>query len=102
MFDIGFAEMLLICIVALLVLGPQRLPVVIRQTTLYMGRFKRSYQRIRTELEEEIGMDEIKKQLHDEEIFKSMQDFDDYVDVKKTIDLEMTNPSNVTSTNKAD
>ena len=41
MFDIGFAELLLIAVVGLLVIGPERLPSAIRTTSLWLGRLRR-------------------------------------------------------------
>ena len=72
MFDIGFSELLLLAVVGLLVLGPERLPVAIRTISLWVGRFKRSYKQIRTEVEREIGADEIRRQLQNEEIMESL------------------------------
>ncbi|MDX1370266.1 Sec-independent protein translocase protein TatB [Pseudomonas sp.] len=68
MFDIGFAELLLVGIVALLVLGPERLPGAVRTAGLWIGRLKRSFSTIKAEVEREIGADEIRRQLHNEQI----------------------------------
>lgn len=68
MFDIGFTELLLIGLVALLVLGPERLPVAARMAGLWIGRIKRSFNSIKEEVEREIGADEIRRQLHNEDI----------------------------------
>jgi sec-independent protein translocase protein TatB len=68
MFDIGFSELLLVALVALLVFGPERLPGAVRTGSLWLGRLKRSVQSIKQEVEREIGADEIRRQLHNEEI----------------------------------
>ncbi|WP_079203448.1 Sec-independent protein translocase protein TatB [Pseudomonas sp. CC6-YY-74] len=68
MFDIGFTELLLIGVVALLVLGPERLPGAVRTAGLWIGRIKRSFSTIKAEVEREIGADEIRRQLHNEQI----------------------------------
>ncbi len=79
MFDIGFSELLLIALVALVVLGPERLPGAVRTASLWIGRLKRSFSAIKAEVEREIGADEIRRQLHNEHILeleremKSMQ-----------------------------
>lgn len=70
MFDIGFTELLLVGIVALLVLGPDRLPGAVRTAGLWIGRIKRSFSAIKAEVEREIGADEIRRQLHNEEILE--------------------------------
>jgi sec-independent protein translocase protein TatB len=68
MFDIGFTELLLIGVVALIVLGPDRLPGAVRTAGLWIGRIKRSFSAIKAEVEREIGADEIRRQLHNEQI----------------------------------
>lgn len=70
MFDIGFTELLLVGLVALLVLGPERLPVAARMAGLWIGRLKRSFNSIKAEVEREIGADEIRRQLHNERILE--------------------------------
>lgn len=73
MFDIGFGELLVIGVLGLLVLGPERLPVAVKTLGLWLGRFKRSYRQVRSEIEKEIGADEIRRQLHNEDIMHSLQ-----------------------------
>jgi len=73
MFDIGFMELVLIAIVALVVVGPERLPGAIRTTTLWIGRAKRSFQQVKTEIEREINADEIRRQLHNESILAGIE-----------------------------
>lgn len=68
MFDIGFSELLLVGLVALLVIGPERLPTAARMAGLWFGRLKRSFTSIKEEVEREIGADEIRRQLHNEDI----------------------------------
>ncbi|MCJ8168295.1 Sec-independent protein translocase protein TatB [Atopomonas sediminilitoris] len=68
MFDVGFSELLLIAVLALIVLGPERLPVAARMLGLWVGRLKRSFNSVKAEVEREIGADEIRRQLHNERI----------------------------------
>ncbi|CAE6889411.1 Sec-independent protein translocase protein TatB [Ectopseudomonas oleovorans] len=70
MFDIGFTELLLVGLVALVVLGPERLPGAVRTAGLWIGRIKRSFNSIKAEVEREIGADEIRRQLHNERILE--------------------------------
>lgn len=63
MFDIGFAELLLIGVVALLVLGPERLPRAARMAGLWMRRARASWYSMRAELERELADDELKRSL---------------------------------------
>ena len=63
MFDIGFTELLLIAVVALLVIGPEKLPGAIRTGSVWVGRLKRSYQDIKREVELEIHNSEVLEKL---------------------------------------
>lgn len=74
MFDIGFPELVIISVVALLVIGPEKLPETIRTVSLWIGRLQRSFANIRREIEAEIGADEIRQQLHNETIMKELED----------------------------
>jgi len=73
MFEIGFPEIVLVCIVALLVLGPERLPEALRTLGLWLGRARRSYLAVKNEIEREIGMDEVRRQLHNEAIMEDIK-----------------------------
>jgi Tat protein translocase TatB subunit len=50
MFEIGFTELLLVGIVALIVLGPDRLPGAVRTAGLWIGRIKRSFSAIKADV----------------------------------------------------
>ncbi len=73
MFDIGLPELLLVSVVALLVVGPDRLPETIRTVSLWIGRFRRSFANIKQEIENEIGADEIRAQLYNESIMHDIE-----------------------------
>lgn len=68
MFDVGFFELVLLGVVALLVLGPEKLPGAIRTTSLWVGRLRRSFNNIKQDIEREIGADDIRRQLRNEAI----------------------------------
>lgn len=72
MFDIGFLELIVIAVVALLVIGPEQLPGALRTAGLWIGRFKRGIQSTRQEIEQQIGADEIRRQLHNEEVMQRL------------------------------
>lgn len=63
MFDIGFAELLLIGVVGLLVVGPEQLPGTVRTVLAWVNRFRRSFDQIRTEVRRELHNDEIMQKL---------------------------------------
>jgi len=73
MFDIGFPELLLIGVVTLLVIGPDQLPSTMRTVALWIGRFRRGFADIRRDIEQGIGADEIRQQLHNEAILKEIE-----------------------------
>lgn len=66
MFDIGFFELMLIGVVALLVIGPQRLPAVARTAGLWIGRGKRLIASVKTDIEQEIRAEELKKVIKEQ------------------------------------
>jgi sec-independent protein translocase protein TatB len=70
MFGISFSELLLVGLVALLVLGPERLPGAARTAGVWIGRLKRNFNSIKMEVEREIGADDIRRQLHNEHILQ--------------------------------
>lgn len=72
MFDIGFLELLIIAVVGLLVIGPDQLPGTLRSIGLWVGRFKRGLQQTRSEFEQQIGADDIRRQLHNEEVMQRL------------------------------
>lgn len=74
MFGISFSELMLVGLIALLVLGPERLPGAARTAGLWVGRLKRSFNAIKQEVEREIGADEIRRQLHNEHILSLEQE----------------------------
>jgi sec-independent protein translocase protein TatB len=63
MFEVGFGEIALIAVVALLVLGPERLPGVARTVGALVRRARASWQSVRSEIERELAAEDIKKNL---------------------------------------
>ena len=63
MFDIGFSELLLIAIVALVVLGPERLPKAARFAGLWVRRARSQWDSVKQELERELEAEELKRNL---------------------------------------
>ncbi len=63
MFDIGFTELLLVAVVGLLVIGPERLPGTIRTASLWLNRLKRGFNDIKQEVQQELHNDSIMQEL---------------------------------------
>lgn len=76
MFDIGFAEILLIGVVALIVLGPEKLPTAVRAVGLWVGRAKRAVSSIQSEISEELRLDEMRRtaSIQKEELDKELNE----------------------------
>ena len=91
MFDIGFSELLIIAVLTLIVMGPERLPETVRTITLWFGRLRQFLSAARTEIEDEVGVDEIRRQLHNE---KLMRDLDKAR--QEVVDIDI-NPNSILS-----
>ena len=61
MFDIGFSELVVIALVALIVIGPERLPKVARTLGILFGRMQRYVNDVKADIGREIELDELKK-----------------------------------------
>jgi sec-independent protein translocase protein TatB len=90
MLDIGGLELLLIAVVALLVIGPERMPEALRTLGLWLGRLRRSFTSVKNEIEKEIGMDEVRRQLHNESVMEQMKRIEE--EVQNSVNPEVNDP----------
>lgn len=67
MFDIGFLELLIIAVVALLVLGPERLPKAARTAGLWIGKIKRSVSGMQREINAQLEAEELRQKLDEQQ-----------------------------------
>lgn len=67
MFDFGFWEIILVLMVALVVVGPERLPGLARTAGLWIGKAKRMVSEVKAEIDQELAADELKKALNKQE-----------------------------------
>ena len=65
MFDFSFGEMLVVALVALVVLGPERLPKAARFTGLWVRKARAHWYSVKSELESELASEELKRSLQD-------------------------------------
>ena len=65
MFDIGFAELLVVGVLGLIILGPERLPKAARTIGMYVGRIRRTMSGIQREIEQEVRNQEIREKMQD-------------------------------------
>lgn len=63
MFDIGFSELLVIAVVALLVLGPERLPGAARTVGALLRKARQSFESVKADIEREVRDEELKRTL---------------------------------------
>lgn len=77
MFDIGFSELLIVAVVALVVLGPERLPKAARFAGLWVRRARAQWYSVKAELERDLAAEELRKSLHDTQ--EAMRGFEDSV-----------------------
>ncbi|MDC0076107.1 Sec-independent protein translocase protein TatB [Gammaproteobacteria bacterium] len=70
MFDIGILELFLVFLIGLVVLGPERLPEVVKSVTRSMKWIKKTITSTKEEVSKNIGLDEVYQDLRNEEILK--------------------------------
>ncbi|MEH6568078.1 MAG: Sec-independent protein translocase protein TatB [Halioglobus sp.] len=63
MFDIGFAELIIIGVVGLVVIGPERLPSAIRTGSMWLRKIRRGFSDIKREVEQELHNDSVLQEL---------------------------------------
>jgi len=63
MFDVGFSELVLIGVVALLVIGPEQLPETVRTTMGWLNRIRRGFNEIKHEVQLELHNDAVMREL---------------------------------------
>lgn len=68
MFDVGFAELLIIGLVALVVIGPERLPGLARTAGAWLGRAKRFVTDVKSEIDEELRTEELKRIMKEQNL----------------------------------
>ena len=68
MFDVGFWEILFILVLALVIIGPERLPSAARKAGFFVGKARRYIEGVRTEVEQELDVNEFKRMLHNQEV----------------------------------
>ena len=72
MFEIGFPELLIIAAITLVVVGPEKIPQVIKTSSVFLRRLRLYFENIKQEIEREIDTDEIRAQIHNENIMESL------------------------------
>lgn len=102
MFDIGFWELAIICIVALLVVGPERLPALIRDVSRWIRKIRRVITETRYDLEREFDFEDERRKIEKEgkNLIGAIEELDDLMEIapdrdpdNKNQDTSRSNPS---------
>ncbi|MFP6681738.1 MAG: Sec-independent protein translocase protein TatB [Gammaproteobacteria bacterium] len=91
MFDIGFWEFALVAIVALVVVGPDRLPGMVRTAGQLMGRAKRTLRELKYDLEREVELEEVGRLKNDfskKSISDMAKSLDESMDIEDTVHID--------------
>jgi sec-independent protein translocase protein TatB len=100
MFDVGFSELFIIAVVALLVLGPERLPKAARFAGLWVRKARAQWYSVKSEFEFEMAQEEMKKHMSDVEntikapileLQESLQQAS--TDIEKTVSADLESES---------
>ena len=70
--SIGIQEVFLISLMALMILGPERLPIALKNILSFSKKIKRSFNKIKVDLEREVNINEITQEIHNEQILKEL------------------------------
>jgi len=87
MFDIGFLEILIISVVALLVFGPEKLPELARNIGLWVGRIRRFADNMKSDIDKELRLHELQESMKsaEQEGYKMLEDTKSNVDLSKDV-----------------
>jgi len=96
MFDIGFSEIMVVAVISLIIMGPERLPETVRTISLWLGRLRQFISSARAEIEDEVGIDEIRRQLRNEQIVRDLEKSKNELSVlaKSVTDISRTDVKN--------
>ena len=101
MFDIGWSELVVIAVVALIAIGPKELPAVLRTVGQYMGKIRRMASEFQGQFQEamrEAEMADLKKSVDEmTDVAKGFTDFDPLASVKKEVDSFTADPMGTTT-----
>lgn len=80
MFQIGFLEIAIILILGLIIIGPSRLPEVIKSWLKFYRKFQNHLSKFKNDLEKDIGADELKKDVFNEMRMEELEGFEKHKD----------------------
>ena len=93
MFEIGFWELVMVGVVALIVVGPERLPGLARTAGLWLGKARRMIADVKAEVDRELHLEEIKQTLRQQANLGEVKDLTDQVkSLRQDIQAEFDDP----------
>ena len=93
MFEIGFWELIMVGVVALIVVGPERLPGLARTAGLWLGKARRMIADVKAEVDRELHLEEIKQTLRQQANLGEVKDLTDQVkSLRQDIQAEFDDP----------
>ncbi len=98
MFDIGFWELCLIAIIALLVFGPEKLPGAARTAGLWIGRIRRMITNVKQDIDRELHLQEVQDAIKQSDQSSLHQ----FIEETKTDLTELNKPINLDSSKPTD
>jgi len=102
MFEVGFWELVLIAVVALLVVGPERLPGLARTAGLWMGRIRRLAQSVKQDISRELAAEELQRTLNKQATIPELEEITEETnsaiqEVKQKLGPEYQQPAEKTA-----
>ena len=79
MFDIGFWELVAIGVIGIVVIGPERLPEVVRSALIFIRKIRRGFSDVRADIERELDLDDMRKILHEADMREHIKKLNDGV-----------------------
>ena len=105
MFDVSFVELMIVAVVALIVLGPEKLPAAARTLGAFVRRARASWHAVRSEFEREVAAEELKKSMQQasgaadigniaKDLERTASDMER--ELRDTADVDLTTPNDST------
>lgn len=93
MFEIGFWELVMVGVVAMIVVGPERLPGLARTAGLWLGKARRMIAEVKAEVDRELHLEEIKQTLRQQADLGEVKDLTDRMkSLREDIQAEFDDP----------
>lgn len=93
MFDVGFSELCMVALVALLVIGPERLPKVARLAGFWLGKTRNMIASVKAEINAELQAEEMRQLLKEQAGLDELQKMqDDFSEAANTVKASLEQP----------